>query len=64
MVTQFILQVTIQLQGYCYPADLISFDIKEFDLILGMDWLARYQVTSDGKKKKLHMPDVGDCLVS
>lgn len=38
---------------------LEHFDLRDFDVILGMDSLARHQVTIDYKKKTLSIPKVG-----
>lgn len=32
--------------------------MRDFDLILGMDWLAKYQVSINCKKETLYMPDI------
>ncbi|XP_074301631.1 uncharacterized protein LOC141633033 [Silene latifolia] len=34
--------VPISIGGNNFPADLLSFKLSGFDIILGMDWLARY----------------------
>lgn len=38
--------------GRCYPAQLILLEFSEFDLILGMDWLAEHNVYIEDYKKK------------
>ncbi|KAL0295660.1 UNVERIFIED_CONTAM: hypothetical protein Scaly_3094300 [Sesamum calycinum] len=35
------------------PVDLVVMDLKEFDVILGMDWLAQHRVVIDYYKKKV-----------
>ena len=44
--------------GQEFPTDLIALDMKEFDVVLGMDWLSRHRATVDCYKKevKLHRP--------
>ena len=33
-----------KIREYEFPGDLIELSFKEFDVILGMDWLSRHQV--------------------
>ena len=44
--------------GQEFPTDLIPLDIRDFDVVLGMDWLSRHRATLDSYKKevKLHRP--------
>ena len=44
--------------GQEFPADLIALDMRDFDVVLGMDWLSRHRATLDCYKKevKLHIP--------
>ena len=44
--------------GQEFPADLVALDMREFDVVLGMDWLSRHRATLDCYKKevKLHRP--------
>ena len=35
---------SIQIREYEFPGDLIELSFKEFDVILGMDWLSRHKV--------------------
>ena len=41
-----------------FPADLVALDMRDFDVVLGMDWLSRHRATFDCYKKevKLHRP--------
>ncbi|XP_040996120.1 uncharacterized protein LOC121242300 [Juglans microcarpa x Juglans regia] len=41
----------VTIEGRSMPADLIGFNMIGFDVILGMDWLARYQASIDCFKK-------------
>ena len=36
-----------------FPRDLIELSFKEFDVILGMDWLSRHQVMVDCRMKRV-----------
>ena len=38
--------------------DLVALDMRDFDVVLGMDWLSRHRATLDCYKKevKLHIP--------
>ncbi|XP_074313824.1 uncharacterized protein LOC141649020 [Silene latifolia] len=42
VVTGTFLDVPVSIEGAILPADLVKFKLGEFDVILGMDWLARY----------------------
>ena len=44
--------------GQEFPADLILLDMRDFDVVLGMDWLSRHRATLNcyKKKVKLHRP--------
>ena len=41
----------IRIQEYDFPRDLIELSFKEFDVILGMDWLSRHQAIVDCRMK-------------
>ncbi|XP_074347270.1 uncharacterized protein LOC141686112 [Apium graveolens] len=43
----------VEISGYSFHASLIPFQLGEFDVILGMDWLAEYGAQIDCKKKKV-----------
>ncbi|XP_074351492.1 uncharacterized protein LOC141690605 [Apium graveolens] len=43
----------LEISGYSFPASLIPFQLGEFDVILGMDWLAEHGAQIDYKKKKV-----------
>ena len=42
--------------GQEFPTDLVALDMRNFDVVLGMDWLSRHRATLDCYKKevKLH----------
>ena len=44
--------------GQEFPADLVALDMRDFNVVLGMDWLSRHRATLDCYKKevKLHRP--------
>ena len=44
--------------GQEFPVDLVALDMRDFDVVLGMDWLSRHRATLDCYKKevKLHRP--------
>ena len=45
--------------GQEFPADLVTLDIRDLDVVLGMDWLSLHRATLDCYKKevKLHRPE-------
>ena len=48
----------ILIGGQEFLADLVALDMRDFDVVLGMDWLSRHRATLDCYKKevKLHRP--------
>ena len=44
--------------GQEFPADLVALDMRDFDVVLRMDWLSRHRATLDCYKKevKFHRP--------
>ena len=44
--------------GQEFPADLVALDMRDFDVVLGMDWVSLHRATLDCYKKevKLHRP--------
>ena len=44
--------------GQEFPTDLVALDMRDFDVVLGMDWLSRHRATLDCYKKevKFHKP--------
>ena len=52
---------SIMIQGRQLLVDLIVFEMPDFDMILGMDFLGRYGAEIDCKKKKVRFNlDSGD----
>ena len=43
----------IRIQKYEFPGDLIELSFREFDVILGMNWLSRNQVIVDCRIKRV-----------
>ena len=42
----------VLIEGHEFPADLVALDMRDFDVVLGMDWLSRHRVTLDVIKRK------------
>ncbi|KAL8133741.1 hypothetical protein AgCh_008979 [Apium graveolens] len=51
-VKQFCPSCFLEISGYMFHVDLIPFELGDFDVILGMDWLSRYRANIDCKKKR------------
>ena len=49
----------VTIANHEFEADLIVFDIHDFDIILGMDWLAKHHATVDCYKKEVHFSQPG-----
>ena len=45
--------------GKVYHANLFCLPLRDLDVILGMDWLARYHVLLDCAQKSVLFPEVG-----
>ena len=43
----------IRIREYEFPGNLIELSFREFDVILGMDWLSRHQVVVDYRMKRV-----------
>ena len=43
----------IRIREYEFPRDLIELSFREFDVILGMDWLSRHQAVVDCRMKRV-----------
>lgn len=61
LVDQICPQCEIDISGYRFYISLIPFQLGEFDIILGMDWLAENnaQIDCKGKKVILNSPEGG-----
>ena len=42
----------VLIEGHEFPADLVALDMRDFDVVLGMDWLSRHRATLDVIKRK------------
>ena len=50
----------IRIREYEFPGDLIELSLREFDVILGMDWLSRHQVVVDCRMKRVTLRTPSD----
>ena len=48
----------VLIRGQEFPKNLVALDMRDFDVVLSMDWLSRHRATLDCYKKevKLHRP--------
>ena len=46
-------EVTVKVAGRELPVDLIILEKVDYDVILGMDWLSKYNATIFCRKKKV-----------
>ena len=51
MVNKVYRDCPIKIREYEFPGDLIELSFREFDVILGMDWLSQHQVLVDCRMK-------------
>ena len=49
----------VQIGGQEFPADLVALDMRDFDVVLGMDWLSRHRATLDCYKKEVKFHRLG-----
>ena len=54
-VNQIFPQCEVEILGHRFQADLIPFQLGEFDVILGMDWLSKYHANIDCKDQKVKL---------
>ena len=45
--------------GHEFPVDLMALDMRDFDVVLGMDWLSRHRATLDYYKKEVKLHRLG-----
>ncbi|XP_074356055.1 uncharacterized protein LOC141695727 [Apium graveolens] len=55
LVSQFSPKCKLEIHEHSFSADLIPFELREFDLILGMDWLSQHKENTDCKKRNFVM---------
>ncbi len=53
------------IQGHTFPSDLIEMPFRDYDIILGMDWLARHNAMIDCRLKivTFGLPQYGDVVI-
>ena len=51
---------SIKIREYEFLGDLIKLSFREFDLILGMDWLSRHQVIVNCRMKRVTLRTPND----
>ena len=58
LVDRVVRDSRVLIGGQEFLADLVALDMRDFDVVLGMDWLSRHRATLDCYKKelKLHRP--------
>ena len=58
LVDRVVRDSRVLIEGKEFLADLVALDMRDFDLVLGMDWLSSHRATLDCYKKdvKLHRP--------
>ena len=49
--------------GHEFPADLVALDMRDFDVVLAMDWLSRHRATLDCYKKEVKLHRLGELEV-
>ena len=49
----------VLIEGQEFPADLVALDMRDFDVVLGMDWSSRHRATSDCYKKEVRLHRLG-----
>ena len=50
----------VLIEGQEFPADLVALDMRDFNVVLGMDWLSRHRATLDCYKKKVKFHSKGN----
>ena len=53
MVNKVYIDCPIKIREYEFLGDLIELSFREFDVILGMDWLSRHKVVVDCRMKRV-----------
>ena len=53
VVNRVYIDCPIRIREYEFPGDLIELSFREFDVILRIDWLSRYQVVVDCRMKRV-----------
>ncbi|KAA3473058.1 hypothetical protein EPI10_023468 [Gossypium australe] len=63
-VSKLYRDVSLEVQGAVFLADLMELPFEEFDLILGMDWLVKHRVSLDCTTKRVVLKIEDDRSVS
>ena len=53
----------VMIEGQNFPADLVALYMKDFDVVLGMDWLSRHKASLDYYKKEVKLHRAGNLEV-
>jgi superfamily II helicase len=57
------LAISISIRGVDFPSNLILFDSKGIDIILGMDWLSKYDEVIQCAKKAVRLTKIDGTTV-
>ena len=49
----------VLIEGHELPANLVALDMRDFDVVLSMDWLSRHRATLDCYKKEVKLNRLG-----
>ena len=49
----------VLIEGQEFPADLVALNMRDFDVVLGMDWLSRHRATLYCYKKEVRLHRLG-----
>ena len=49
----------VLIRGQEFPTDLVALDMRDFDVVLGMDWLSRHRATLDCYEKEVKFHRLG-----
>ena len=49
----------VLIKGQEFLADLVALDMRDFDVVLGMDWLSHHRSTLDCYKKEVKLHRLG-----
>ncbi|XP_074374362.1 uncharacterized protein LOC141714760 [Apium graveolens] len=62
--SQFCPKCQLEIHGHSFLADLIPFELGEFNMILGMDWLSQHKANIYCKKKKIVMYTENNVMIN
>ena len=55
LVDRVVRDSRVLIRGQEFPADLVALDMRNFDVVPGMDWLSRHRSTLDCYKKEVKL---------